>query len=624
MPTISVHEDDLAEKLKKRISEKELTDVCFDFGVEIDEVEIKNNKKIYKMEVPANRYDLVGAEGLSRALKNFMGAYDHINYELVNTNNKDECIKKNHFIKVNDSYGDNRCYVVSCVLKNININEMVYNNIIELQEKLHHNIGKKRVLLAIGIHDYDKIHFPLEYKFMEKNKINFRPLNESVNVSGDDFLDFYKNNMHLKPYLHIIKDCNRYSVIVDAKNNILSLPPIINCDNTKLTLDTKNILIECTGTDKNKLEIVLNIICYMLSEYCLPKYTIHSFLVAYDKNHTIEKGNEYIYPLFKNRTLTCDIDYVRSLSGIKDINVDDIEMLLKKMMIYSKKINNNTFHVDIPFYRSDIMHCCDIVEDIVIAYGYSNIKSTENKIVTKHFLNTCSNLFRDALVECTYTEIMTNALISKKENYTYMLREHCAYNSDVKVVSDSKELNLDEYNPLAHPVQILNSKTTEYEIIRTSLIVNLLKFVAANKHRELPLRFFEIGDVAYTAYNKTDTNAINKRYMSVIFADKFTSGFEEIHGVLETVLKEFELYSDYKIEEKKKENIFIRSNVFYKLIPKEDPSFLNERVVDIVLCPHNLKFGVLGIIHPNVLKNFTIDIPGKPISLYLKCLNNLV
>ncbi|CRG99916.1 phenylalanine--tRNA ligase beta subunit, putative [Plasmodium relictum] len=614
MPTISVYEEELIEKIGENISEIKLKDLCFDFGLEIDEVEYKNDKKIYKIEVPANRYDLICIEGLGRSLKNFLGKFESINYELLN-NDKDLCLKENQIIRVNESVDERRGYVVGCILKNMNIKENVYNNIIELQEKLHHNIGKKRSILAIGIHDYDKIKFPLEYKFEEKEKINFIPLNEKKNLNGSNLLNFYEDNFNLKPYLKIIKDLEKYPVIVDADDKIISLPPIINCDHTKITLNTKNIFIECTAIDKNKAEIALNILCSMLSEYCTPKYSIYSIVVKYNEKHQLEKGNSYLYPIFQKKMLKCDIDYVRKLSGISNITVESIEKLLKKMMIPIKIIDEFFFIIEIPFYRSDIMHCCDIIEDIAIAYGYGNILHQYNEFAKKNLLNTCSDLFKNVLVECGYSEVMTNTLLSKKENYDYMLRNHMNY--DVKI-------NIEEYNPLAPPVQILNSKTSEYEIVRTSLIVNLLKFLSANKHRELPLRFFEIGDVAYTSYNTTDTNAINKRHLSIIFADKFTAGLEELHGILETVLKEFNLFSDYKIEEKKKENIYVRSDIFYKLVPKKDSSFLNERIVDIILYPFNLKFGVLGIIHPKVLENFTIDIPVSTIEINIESLINVL
>tara|TARA_B110000285_G_C15034413_1_gene568449 strand:+ start:187 stop:354 length:168 start_codon:yes stop_codon:yes gene_type:complete len=53
----------------------------------------------------------------------------------------------------------------------------------------------------------------------------------------------------LKKYLHIIEDKPLFPVFYDAKRTVLSLPPIINSNSTKISVDTKNVLVEVTGTD---------------------------------------------------------------------------------------------------------------------------------------------------------------------------------------------------------------------------------------------------------------------------------------------------------------------------------------------------------------------------------------
>ena len=63
----------------------------------------------------------------------------------------------------------------------------------------------------------------------------------------------YEQDMQLKAYLHIIKDAPAYPVIYDANGVVLSMPPIINGDHSKITLNTKNVFIECTATDLTKV-----------------------------------------------------------------------------------------------------------------------------------------------------------------------------------------------------------------------------------------------------------------------------------------------------------------------------------------------------------------------------------
>jgi phenylalanyl-tRNA synthetase beta chain len=65
---------------------------------------------------------------------------------------------------------------------------------------------------------------------------------------------------HLKPFLKILEGQPLYPVIYDSENRVLSLPPIINGDHSKITLDTKDVFIEITATDLTKAKIALDII----------------------------------------------------------------------------------------------------------------------------------------------------------------------------------------------------------------------------------------------------------------------------------------------------------------------------------------------------------------------------
>ena len=47
--------------------------------------------------------------------------------------------------------------------------------------------------------------------------------------------------------------------------NILSLPPLINSDHSKIKLSTKNVFIEMTATDITKAKIALNTFISMFS-----------------------------------------------------------------------------------------------------------------------------------------------------------------------------------------------------------------------------------------------------------------------------------------------------------------------------------------------------------------------
>jgi phenylalanyl-tRNA synthetase beta chain len=129
---------------------------------------------------------------------------------------------------------------------------MNYDSFIELQDKLHNNICRKRTLVAIGTHNLDKITGPFTYEAKAPADIKFTPLNQTKEMTGVELMEFYTADRKLSKFLPIIRDSPVYPVIYDANKTVLSLPPIINSNHSKITLDTKNVFIECTATDITK------------------------------------------------------------------------------------------------------------------------------------------------------------------------------------------------------------------------------------------------------------------------------------------------------------------------------------------------------------------------------------
>ena len=134
-----------------------------------------------------------------------------------------------------------------------------------MKDKLHQNIGRQRTLVAIGTHDLDTISGPFYYNAEPPTEIRFSPLNQSKEFTATEMMELYSTDSHLRAYLPIIRDSPRYPVIRDKNGIVLSMPPIINGEHTKIKLSTKNVLIECTATDENKAKIVLDTIVCMFS-----------------------------------------------------------------------------------------------------------------------------------------------------------------------------------------------------------------------------------------------------------------------------------------------------------------------------------------------------------------------
>ncbi|CAG8617456.1 5989_t:CDS:2, partial [Diversispora eburnea] len=133
--------------------------------------------------------------------------------------------------------------------------------------------NRKRTLVAIGTHDMDTLKGPFTYEALPPKEINFCPLNQTKKFNAEELMTFYENDKHLGKFLHIIRDSPVYPVIYDSNRVVCSMPPIINGDHSKITLNTKNVFIECTATDLTKAKIVLNTVVTMFSEYCEQPFT---------------------------------------------------------------------------------------------------------------------------------------------------------------------------------------------------------------------------------------------------------------------------------------------------------------------------------------------------------------
>jgi phenylalanyl-tRNA synthetase beta chain len=161
MPTVSVSRTLLFNALGKVYNDKEFMELCFTFGIELDDVTTekvmvgksvgdKNVKVteedviIYKIDVSANRYDILCLEGLSQALNVFIGRQQPPEYILTNPT-------PSLCMNVTNATASVRPFVVCAILRDIEFTDDSYKSFIDLQDKLHQNIARGRTLVAIGM-----------------------------------------------------------------------------------------------------------------------------------------------------------------------------------------------------------------------------------------------------------------------------------------------------------------------------------------------------------------------------------------------------------------------------------------------------------------------------------------
>ena len=572
MPKVSVKRRDLFRELEIEMTEDQFRDLCFDFGLELDDVTTEKDSAgemevFYKIEVAANRYDLLCLEGLSQALRVFLGKQQPPEFRLV---------PHSHplTMQVHASTAQIRPFVVCAVLRNLHFTPLSYANFIDLQEKLHQNICRKRALVAIGTHDLDTLQAPFEYHAKAPGEICFKALNQQVEHTAEELMQIYANDVRMKKYLPIIRDSPVFPVILDSNGVVLSMPPIINGDHSKITLNTRNVLIECTGTDKHKAQIVLNTIIAAFSQYCEEKYTAESVRIIYD-------DHEEFTPVFLERKITVDPGYVNSLIGIH-LDSEKMAEILRKMGIIGE-VQGEKLEVKVPITRTDILHPCDIAEDVGIAFGYNNIQKVIPKTMTvgrEQPLNLVTDLLRVEAALAGYTEILTFALHSYSLNYAALRRP-----------ADGLD------------VEISNPKALEFQLPRTTLLPGVLRTISSNTKQQLPLKIFEISDVVFRDDN-CEVKARNQRHLAAGYCGH-SAGLENIHGLLDIIMKklDFKWNTDYRLQE------------------SQDPAFFAKRQVNVMIGERVV--GIFGIVHPEVLENFSISFPVSAIEIDIELIASL-
>ena len=596
MPTIIVNRDALFKAIGQSFSDEEFDNLCFEFGIELDEVTsekdiVYNEQKIekenlstdilYKIEVAANRYDLLCLEGLALALKIFLGKQKMPDIKPFNVLPENE-----RQLIVYDSVKDVRPIGLCAILRGINFTDEMLKSFMDLQDKLHNNICRGRKLVSMGTHDLDTVKGPFIYKALNPEHIHFVPLNRDEEVNGDGLMSILKDDPKLGKYLYLLEGKDKYPVMMDSNGVIMSLPPIINSQHTKMTLNTHNVLLDITGIDYTKCEIVLNTLIAMFSVYCKNPFTVEEINVINN-----ETKNGKIYPDLTPRKFIVDIEYLKKITGILDILPEKIVHLLERMELKAKILNKNDLEVSAPITRSDILHPCDIAEDLAISYGYNNIKKQLTKTKTHGMqqpYNKLSDLFRNEMAMGGYVEFLTMALLSHKDMFTNLLKDK----------KDDKT------------IQILYSKSKEFEYIRSSLIPGILKSIEGNKANQLPYKIFEISDVVLADENN-EVGAVNRRKLCFAYTNT-SSAMEIIQGMVDLLMKKIGLVFN---SDKKEKN--------YRIEKSKNKIFFEDRQAEIFIL-NDIKVGIYGIIHPKVIKNFGIKNPVTLCEIDLQLIMDLI
>ncbi|CAM9294573.1 unnamed protein product [Phaeothamnion confervicola] len=638
MPTVNIVREDLFEALGKRYTEGEFDALCFDFGIELDEVtseaeELAKSQGaaavaevgsaaaddvIYKIDIPANRYDLLCIEGLTRALNVFLGRQAAPLYRCSAIP-----AEQRQVMVVKAATATVRPYVVCAVLRGVTFDQKRYKSFIDLQDKLHQNICRRRTLVAVGTHDLATVRGPFVYDAQPPDAIEFVPLTpaDCGPFKARALLDFYNTDLtarHLKPYTSIIYDSELYPCIFDADGVLLSLPPVINGYHSRIRMETRDVFIECTATDKTKASIVLDTVVTMFSEYCTEPFTAEPVDVRYEADGHVETT-----PLLSTRTQKASLDTIRSYIGVtaEELPSDEICDLCVRMQLGPAALTGGTdgdggggggeigapasVAVTVPPTRSDILHEVDVIEDVAIAFGFNNIpiRMPATQTVGGGLrINGFCDLLRDEVSRAGYCEMLTHGLCSRAENFAMLRRSP------------------------APCVSLINPAVIEYEVVRTALLPGALKTMQYNKGIAVKdgIKLFETSDVVLPD-DTTDTGARNCRRLVATYMG-MAAGFEVIHGLVDRIMTVSQVppTEDYAGASLREGDVRFggpwREGFSYWIRPAEDPAYFPGRCAAVMLRVDDEEtvLGTFGVLHPEVLAAYELGYPCSAVEIDLE------
>ncbi len=480
MPVVEVSYSRL-QKLVGKTSKKQIAEVLPFLGLDIE----SEDKDLVRVEYSPNRPDYSTDYGIALGLQGLLG---------IKTGSIKLKIKKSNDypINVKQNVSKIRPYVTGIIAKGGSLDDKIIKQLMAMQEDIHFGLGRKRKKSSIGIHDLDKISFPLTYSTTDK-ETKFIPLNSTKELSISQILETTDVG---KTYGHIVNNPSQVPIILDSSGNVVSFPPIINAAKTTLTTKTKNIFVEVTGLNKDDVEDVLSVIATILQS---AGFSLITTKISGSKNST---------PKLENKKLVIPVSTVNKTLGL-NLSPSKIVQCLKKSRL-DAKINGKNISCTIPPYRFDIFGVMDLVEEVALGYGIQNLEPVLSPSKILGNSNPISEKLKKislTMVGLGYTEALNSSLTSKKILYELTNR------NSQKIIS------------------VLDSKSQEHTILRDTILPGLIENLSRNIHEPYPQKLFEMGTVFL------QNNPINEEINFACVSAHKDSNFSEIKSILQSVLK---------------------------------------------------------------------------------------
>lgn len=493
MPTIQASKKDLENLIGKKFSRAELEEALMYVKGELDAMD----GDALTIDVKeTNRPDLWSAEGIAREIRTRIGKDKGVRKYKVN--------KAKISCTIEKTVEKSRPFICCALIRNVKITEEFLVQMIQLQEKVGTTFGRKRKETGIGLYDFGKMTPPVFYRGYKDKEIEYVPLEYKVKMHPSEILTKHAKG---KEFAHLLKGVDYYPIVIDAKDVVASMPPIINSEATgKVTDKTKDVFLEVTGFNWEIVNTALKVTCMAFADR---GSTIEAVKINFPKTKTYPKKSVET-PFFGTKKISFDVDYFNKISGLGLTAKQMVSLIERSGM--NGKVKGKKLEVEYPDYRLDIIHPVDVIEDMIIAYGYNKIepKKLEMTVVGEELPE---RLFldkvRDVCVGLGLQEILTFNLTSKEKQGQKLLLKN------------------------ENQVEIANPVSSNWEVMRKKLMPELLEFLSKNQHAEYPQKIFEVG-TALSIDTKNELGVRQTYNLCIALSDP-RSNFTTIKSVLDAV-----------------------------------------------------------------------------------------
>ncbi len=506
---------------------------------------------VIRIDLLPVRPDMLDAAGLARALRGFLGIETGLPHW--------EMKPSGYRVEVADGMESIRPYIVAAVVRGLELGDEGLRVVMKMQENLHWALGRDRRRASIGVYDLATVEPGFVFRPVGPAELKFVPLfglpeDPKAELTPGEILEKHPKGV---AYAHLLAGMERYPLLVDSTGRVLSMPPIINSDGTRVTAGTRDVFIDVTGPDRNAISRSLHVLVASLADMGGKAETVE---VAYPG------GTKDVTPDFTPERVTLDPAEAQRVLGI-ELDAAGTAGLLGKMR-YGAKVKGGRVAVKIPAYRSDILHEWDIIEDVGIAYGYPNIEPRLVPTMTvsrPQPIEELSETVRRVMTGFGYYEVMTNLLVSEREQYELIGLE-----------------------PTPRPV-LENPASVEQTMLRPRLVPGLLATLRQNSTREMPQRIFECDDV-FVLDPAAETGVRTMRRVAAALAGPRAS-FADARALVVALARELDAVASFAADDR--------------------PSLIPGRCARVTVGRRGSQqeWGVLGEIHPEVLTGFGINQP---------------